>query len=74
MATALLYVSDASFANVQVFQPDGQLLLALGGRGAADAPGRFSLPAGVACDETSRLYVADQFFHKIEVIRKLAAA
>ena len=29
-------------------------------------PGRFALPAGVACDETGRLYVADQFFHKIE--------
>jgi len=68
----LLYVSDASFGNVQVFQDDGQLLLALGSRGVQDGPGRFSLPSGVACDETGRLYVVDQFFHKVEVLRKLS--
>jgi sugar lactone lactonase YvrE len=67
----LVYVSDASFCNVQVFQPDGQLLLALGGRAEQDAPGRYLLPARLGCDETGRLYVVDQFLHKIDVLRRL---
>jgi len=70
----LVYVSDANFCNVQVFQPDGTLLLALGSRGERDAPGRYLLPSKLACDETGRLYVVDQFFHKIEVIRRLSEA
>jgi DNA-binding beta-propeller fold protein YncE len=70
----LVYVSDANFCNVQVFQPDGTLLLALGGRGDRDAAGRYLLPSKLACDETGRLYVVDQFFHKVEVIRRLTQA
>lgn len=70
----LLYVSDASFCNVQVFRPDGELLLAIGARGAEDAPGRYRLPAGVAVDETGRLYLVDQYFHKVEVIRRVGEA
>ncbi|CAD5372320.1 6-bladed beta-propeller [Rubrivivax sp. A210] len=69
----LVYVSDATLCNVQVFQPDGQLLLALGGRSAGDdAPGRYLLPARLATDETGRLYVVDQFLHKVEVLRRLS--
>jgi DNA-binding beta-propeller fold protein YncE len=68
----LVYVSDASLCNVQVFQPDGQLLLALGGRASQDAPGRYLLPARLCVDETGRLYVVDQFLHKVEVLRRLS--
>lgn len=68
----LVYVSDASLCNVQVFQPDGQLLLALGGRAREDAPGRYLLPARLCTDETGRLYVVDQFLHKVEVLRRLS--
>jgi len=77
-AAGLVYVADALLANVQVFRPDGALLLALGGRaprGAGenrDTPGRYQLPARLACDEGSRLYVVDQFLHKVEVLRKLS--
>jgi DNA-binding beta-propeller fold protein YncE len=67
----LVYVADALLCNVQVFQPDGQLLLALGSRARDDAPGRYLLPARIACDETQRLYVVDQYLHKIEVLRRL---
>lgn len=68
----LVYVADALLCNVQVFQPDGQLLLPLGSRAArGDAPGRYLLPARLACDETRRLYVVDQFLHKIEVLRRV---
>lgn len=70
----LVYVSDATFCNVQVFQPGGELLIAIGSRAETDAPGHYLLPAKLACDETGRLYVVDQFFHKIEVIRKLTQA
>lgn len=67
-------ISDALLCNVQVFQPDGQLLLVLGGRAVEDAPGRYLLPARLACDETGRLYVVDQFLHKVEVLRPLGDA
>ena len=70
----LVYVSDAVFCNVQVFQPDGALLLALGARADRDAPGRYLLPAKLACDETGRLYVVDQYLHKVEVLRRLSDA
>lgn len=70
----LVYVSDANFCNVQVFQPGGELLLPLGGRGDSDVPGRYLLPSKLCCDETGRLYVVDQFFHKVEVIRRLSEA
>lgn len=70
----LVYVSDANFCNVQVFQPGGELLLALGGRSETDMPGRYLLPSKLACDETGRLYVVDQYFHKVEVIRRLSEA
>jgi DNA-binding beta-propeller fold protein YncE len=73
----LVYVADALLCNVQVFRPDGRLLLALGARAqdaARDQPGRYLLPARLACDEGSRLYVVDQYLHKVEVIRRLSDA
>lgn len=70
----LVYVSDASFCNVQVFQPDGQLLLTLGARAEGDAPGRYMLPAKIATDETGRVYIVDQYLHKVEVLRRLSDA
>jgi DNA-binding beta-propeller fold protein YncE len=70
-----LYVCDAAFCNVQVFEPDGALLLAIGSRAAtADAPGRYLLPAKLASDDSGRLYVVDQYLHKIEVLRRLSDA
>ena len=70
----LVLVSDATFCNVQVFQPDGQLLLTLGARAERDAPGRYLLPARLCADETGRLYIVDQFLHKVEVLRRLSDA
>ena len=68
----LVYVSDASFCNVQVFSADGQMLLTIGSRAERDAPGRYMLPAKIAADETGRLYIVDQFLHKIDIIRRLS--
>lgn len=60
---------------MQVFRPDGALLLTIGSRAAPrDSPGRYLLPAKVAVDETGRLYVVDQYLHKVEVIRRLTDA
>lgn len=71
----LIYVADALLCNVQVFQPDGQLLLPIGARAdKSEGPGRYLLPARLACDETRRLYVVDQYLHKIEVLRRLSDA
>ena len=67
-----VYVSDALLCNVQVFQPDGRLLLVLGARATKDEPGRYLLPARLTCDETGRVYVVDQYWHKIEVLRPLS--
>lgn len=66
-----IYVSDGAFNNVQIFNQQGQLLMPLGGFGIdRDMPGKFGLIAGVALDETNRLYVVDQYFNKVEVYRR----
>lgn len=70
----LVYVSDASFCNVQVFSAEGRMLLTIGARAERDAPGRYMLPAKVAADETGRIYIVDQFLHKIDVVRRLSDA
>lgn len=70
----LVYVSDATFGNVQVFDPDGQLLLVIGDKEneGKDKSGIFPLIGGLAVDETRRLYVIDQFYRKVDVIRRLS--
>ncbi len=71
----IVFVADALLCNVQVFDAQGQLLLALGSRAQAqDAPGRYLLPARLACDASGRLYVVDQYLHKIEVLRRVGEA
>ena len=68
----LVYVSDAFFNNVQVFTADGELLLPIGGHGETDRPGGYSLLAHIAVDETNRLYLVDQNYQKVDVVRRLA--
>ena len=43
-----LYVVDAAFENVQIFNPEARLLLFFGGAG--EKPGSLYLPAGIAID------------------------
>lgn len=66
-----IYVADGSFNNVQIFSSTGQLLMPLGRLSNDPGPGNYALIAGVATDETRRLYVLDQYFKKIEVFRWL---
>jgi len=66
-----IYITDGTFANVQLFNPQGQLLLTLASYGDSDGPAILKMPMGVAVDETGRIYVVDQFYNKVEVIRRL---
>jgi DNA-binding beta-propeller fold protein YncE len=68
-----VYVTDAAYRNFQVFNPEGQLLLPIGGSDLVDKPGQFAMPAGIAVDELGHVYIVDQVFAKIDVIRRLGA-
>lgn len=67
-----IYVADGGFNNVQIFNSAGQLLMPLGRLSRDPAPGHYALIAGIAIDETRRLYVVDHYFKKIEVFRRLS--
>lgn len=68
-----IYVSDASFNNVQIFTPDGNLLMWIGKSGIANVPGQYALIGAITVDETGRLYVADQYHLKVDVFRRTGA-
>lgn len=70
-----VYVSDGAFGHVQIFTASGQLLLVIGhDYPGANVPGSFPLVAGLAVDETRRLYVVDQYYRKVEILRALDEA
>jgi DNA-binding beta-propeller fold protein YncE len=64
-----VYVVDAMFNNVQVFDLEGAILLAFGeyGRGV----GQFWLPAGICIDENDTIYVSDSLNRRIQVFQYL---
>ncbi len=64
-----IYVSDAAFGNFQIFNPEGQLLLAVGERSQANLAGRYMLPAGITVDEDGRVLMVDQFFRRLDTFR-----
>jgi hypothetical protein len=57
---------------VQIFNSAGQLLMPLGRTKREPGPGHYTLIAGIAVDETNRLYVTDHYFKKIDVFRRLS--
>ena len=63
---------DAGFENVQIFAPDGALLLHFGGPGAG--PGELALPGGLFIDSTNTIWVADMYNRRIQVFRLMADA
>lgn len=67
-----VYVSDAQFGNVQIFNSDGQLLMPLGRLSQQDLPGQFSLITGITLDSRNHLYVLDQYMKNMEVYKKLS--
>lgn len=67
-----IYVADGGFGNVQIFDPQGRLLMPLGRLSPEPGPGNFQLIAGIAVDETGRLYVLDHFDRRVEVFLRLS--
>ena len=66
-----LYVVDARFENVQIFDPQGRILMAFGQEGPGD--GEFWLPAGVCIDSQDRIWVADTYNCRVQVFEFLGA-
>lgn len=60
-----VYVVDARYENVQIFDRDGRLLLFFGREGTG--PGRFWLPAGICIDENARVWIADTYNRRVQV-------
>jgi DNA-binding beta-propeller fold protein YncE len=68
-----VYVTDGTFGNFQIFTPEGQLLMWIGNTGLEDKPGQYALPAGIAVDEQDFVFVVDQMYTKVEVLRRLTS-
>ena len=64
-----VYVVDTAFGNFQIFNPEGELLLFVGGRSERDGPAKYMLPSGIYVDEDGRVYMVDQWFRKLEIYR-----
>ena len=60
-----VYVVDALFDAVQIFERDGSLLLAFGERGTER--GQFWLPAGIFIGPNNRIYIADAYNQRIQI-------
>ncbi|MFZ5477443.1 MAG: hypothetical protein ACOZNI_11775 [Myxococcota bacterium] len=60
-----VHVSDAAFNNVQIFSPEGELLLFFGGIG--NGPGRMWLPAGMYIDAKDQIYVVSQYNWRVNL-------
>jgi DNA-binding beta-propeller fold protein YncE len=62
-----IYVVDAVFDNVQVFDAEGQLLMHFGQGG--NGSGEFWLPNGIAISADNRIYVADSYNNRVQVFQ-----
>lgn len=67
-----VYVSDAAFGNMQIFSAEGELLMFIGARSERDEPARYTLLSGVGVDTDGRIYVADEFFRRVDVFRPVS--
>jgi hypothetical protein len=61
------YVIDALFDNIQLFNAEGRLLMALGSAG--HDPGEFWLPNGIAISRQNEIYVTDSFNGRVQVFQ-----
>jgi hypothetical protein len=60
-----VYVIDAHFECVQIFDPQGRLLLTFGEEG--HGPGQFWLPTGIHIDDDDRIWIADSYNRRVQV-------
>ncbi|HLI25847.1 MAG TPA: flippase activity-associated protein Agl23 [Chloroflexota bacterium] len=59
-----VYVADTGNKRIQVFDPNGRFLRAIGGEGSA--LGQFREPVGLAIDSAGNLYVADTWNQRVQ--------
>jgi hypothetical protein len=52
---------------VQVFSPEGQLLIWMGGHGAY--PGQFNALAGITIDKNNRVFTSEQYAGRVQMFR-----
>ncbi|HLA35355.1 MAG TPA: 6-bladed beta-propeller [Rhodocyclaceae bacterium] len=64
-----IYVVEAYFDHLLIFNRRGEFLMPIGGVG--DAPGQFHLPAGVWVDVRNRVFVADMMNSRVQVFQFL---
>jgi hypothetical protein len=53
--------------RIQVFTPEGRLLLWIGGHGLL--PGQFSALAGLTIDKNDRIFTSEQFVGRVQMFR-----
>jgi ketosteroid isomerase-like protein len=64
-----IYVADAIFDNIQIFDSKGRTLLYFGAPGLGR--GEFYLPAGLEIGGEDRIYVVDSYSHRVQVFEYL---
>jgi hypothetical protein len=62
-----VYVIDALFDHVQVFDHAGQFLMNFGGAG--EQAGQFWLANGVAINGRNEIFVADAYNRRVQVLK-----
>jgi sugar lactone lactonase YvrE len=62
-----VYIVDALWGVVQVFNRQGQLLYYFGAKGAH--AGEFQLPSGLFINHDDKVYVVDSFNRRIQVFQ-----
>lgn len=63
-----IYVTDTLNSRVQMFDPDGKLLMTFGQRGTAW--GMFDKPKGVALDSFGNVYVVDSGWSNVQIFNQ----
>ena len=64
-----VYVVEALFDAIQIFDGAGRYLLGFGERGPGR--GQFSLPGGLFIDPQDRIYVGDSYNRRVQVFQYL---
>ena len=64
-----IYVVDALFDNVQIFDRESRLLMAFGRPG--NGYGEFWLPTGIFIDQNDRIYVSYSYNKRVQIFQYL---
>ena len=64
-----VYVADAIFDSVQIFNKKGELLLSFGDAG--QEAGEFWMPASIFIDQANRIFVSDSYNQRVQVFKFL---